>query len=217
MKCRNLFFVLALWVLCSGSNKNYAREHTILDENILKAYQKIEETISVKRTPLLFIRGKSADNCRSYFDLISQHEIVDTTYNHVVKAEYVVCDVLKILADSTPFLGKSDRRLIGLKLLFDLDLRSFPNSLRQINENSYTFNSLFPNNWLIDGATITVDTEDWFYSVEVVAVVRANNNSTEDWIVQFVDDSKEGTYIDVQTLIIYDPQKSDLLQATSYP
>ncbi len=189
-----------------------------MDENLMAAYKEFDKSNKAIRSPLLFSSGASVNNCDSYMKLISRGEIVEAVNNKLVKSEYLVCDALRVLSQAARFTGKIDTESVGLRLLDNLDLRYFPNSLgRLADEDSFTLKALFPKNSVANEATVTLDTADWMLTIKVVAVVLANNNTTEDWVIQLADESKSGNYRSYETLLIYDPVLSDVLKAERIP
>ena len=219
MKYRSVAYVLALGFMFSCANEKIPNDGgSILAESILDAYRDFDESFSMKRSPLLFVGGEVADSCESYFDRMLKYTISEAIGNMQVKSEYLLCDALKIIWESPDVPTNVSTSSVGLRLLSSLDLRTFPNSLsRLVDENSYTLKSLFPKNIQSNGPVAIVDTDDWIITLEVVAVVQVNNNSVFDWIVQFSDESKSGNYRSYETLIIYDPERADILQAKLYP
>ncbi|HEX23223.1 MAG TPA: hypothetical protein ENH21_07315 [Chromatiales bacterium] len=221
MKYRGVVYVLVLGFMFSCANEKISNDNdggAILKESILAAYRDFGESFSMKRSPLLFVGGAVADSCESYFDTMLKYKISETIHNMQVKSEYLVCDALKIISESPDVSVNINTSSMGLDLLSKLDLRTFPNSLsRLVGENSYTLKSLFPENVEANGPVAIVDTDDWIITLEVVAVVQVNNNSIFDWVVQFSDESKSGNYRSYETLIIYDPERADILQAKLYP
>lgn len=76
---------------------------------------------------------------------------------------------------------------------------------------------LFPDNASANGYTATFDSDDWVITLHVVAVVDANGNADNDWVLHLADESKTGTYKNYQTLLIYDPLRSQVFKAHTYP
>ncbi len=219
MKYRSMVYVLVLGFMFSCTNEKVSNdESAILKESILDAYRNFDESFSVERSSLFFVGGEAADSCESYFDMILKYKISETIHNMQVKSEYLACDALRIISESPGVPININASSMGLNLLSRLDLRTFPNSLsRLVDENSYTLKSLFSEHAEANGSVVIVDTDDWIIMLEVVAVVQINNNSVFDWVVQFSDESKSGNYRSYETLIIYDPEGSDVLQAKLYP
>ncbi|MCG8427990.1 MAG: hypothetical protein MI754_11590 [Chromatiales bacterium] len=186
---------------------------------MLQSYKDFNNSFKKARTPLSYSGGHTASNCETYFDLAPKHDIEETVHNQAVKSEYLICDALKILSDS---YGAPDKRIdfssMGELLLSQLDLRSFSSSLyRAADENTHTLQSLFPQSSSATGPITRFDSEDWAFTLEVVAVANMNDNSAPDWIVWVLDEAKEGNYRGYSTLIIYDPEQQEPLKATTYP
>ena len=107
---------------------------------------------------------------------------------------------------------------LGEKLESKLDLRSFPSSLNRIgSEEANTLKSIFPEQTKSFNNVVELQTEDWAFTIEVVALAKINDNSSPDWIVWVLDEAKSGNYRGYSTLIIYDPEKQKKLKAVVYP
>jgi hypothetical protein len=214
MKFRCILWVLTVFGVCCCSTNYRSKEHMILDKDLLQAYEDLDKSNTINRSPLLFQSSFSADDCESYTKMRSSSEIVETVNNQLVKSEYLVCDALRILSESKMISGAVNSELKGQQLLNKLDLRSFPNSLHRLaNDSSFTLSSLFASSSVADKISVKYETADWILTIKVVAVVLLNSNADEDWVVQLADESKAGNYRNYQTLIIYDPLVSDFFSA----
>ena len=107
---------------------------------------------------------------------------------------------------------------MGDEILSKLDLRSFPSSLSRVgSETLHTLKALYPGQTSYVDNVAELQTEDWAFTVEVVALARINDNSTPDWIVWVFDESKSGNYRGYSTIILYDPDEQEVFRATKYP
>jgi len=219
MKCLILSSFLSIFVLSGCLSNNSNNGNDVLNDTLESSFQNIENSLSKRRTSLLFSNGDSADSCASYFLLSSKYNINESIYNQQVKSEYLMCDALQILAQSSGIKNsRLDKINFGDQLASNLDLRTFPSSLRRaLTDTSHTLKSIFPEQFKSLNNTLEVDTEDWRFSVEVVALAKINDNSFPDWIVWFSDESKSGNYRGYSTLIIYDPEPHKRFNATVYP
>ncbi|MGD9386414.1 MAG: hypothetical protein PVF28_07655, partial [Thioalkalispiraceae bacterium] len=133
--------------------------------------------------------------------------------NQIIKNEYLECDVLSLLGDSS-FTREKQKVSTGEALATRLDLRTFPSSLfRRVDDNAYTLKQVAGKQTSSTQHTVVYETDDWFYRLEVVAQADLNKNGEPDWIVWLFDEAKTGNYRSYQTLIIYDPAKQDKLKA----
>ena len=99
-----------------------------------------------------------------------------------------------------------------------LDLRSFRSSLSKLGDKTkHTLASLYPNNVTFKDFTTIFETEDWVFSLEVVAVAQVNDNTVLDWIIWVSDEAKLGNYRGYATLVVYDPDNQENYTARSYP
>jgi len=65
--------------------------------------------------------------------------------------------------------------------------------------------------------SVTLETEDWTFTLEVVAIARINNNATPDWTLWVLDESNSVNYRGFSELILYDPGGQEFYRATTYP
>jgi len=77
--------------------------------------------------------------------------------------------------------------------------------------------ALYPKDNLTSDDTATLlETKDWIFRLEVVAVIPLNDNETPDWVIWVSDEAKQGSYYSYSTLVIYDPAAEEPLVATPY-
>lgn len=192
----------------------------IFDADLSDAYAHFDQSWGKQRNRLSFDGNGTATDCSSYFEKVAKFRIDETVDNQVVKSEYLICDALKLLADSFPRVAAESMRVVaGKALLSKLDLRTFPSSQNILSDDrSHTLAALYPDRAACDATTARIDTEDWNLTLKIVAAARLNDNAADDWIVWLSDESKTGNYRSYQTLVIYDPSdQHDGLAALAYP
>lgn len=219
MKHAHIICILCSSLVLSCANEAVPEKHLIINKDLSETYKKFDKSFNEERSPLSFNGGDSVSNCKSYFDMASKYKIDETIHNQLVKSEYLVCDALKILSNSSPgHAGPSSLSNVGKEVLSKLDLRSFPSSLYVVSDDkSHTLASLYPEQSSSNANIAQIDTKDWAFTLEVVAVARINNNAADDWIAWLYDESKSGNYRSYQTLIIYDAENQDSLKGVLYP
>ena len=220
MNNRNILFILSLCVLAGCSTMPKTPDSTyILNTDLSDSYKNIKSALSQKRSKLLFDNGKAANNCHRYFALHSKYTLDESLHNQQVKSEYLMCDALKILSDSSGISSiKPKPSSLGKVLLSKLDLRTFPSSLNRLcSKKPCTLKSLHSHHSSFSGNVAKYEDEDWVFTLEVVAVANLNANSTPDWIVWVADESKAGNYKGYSTIILYDPDEKTLFKATTFP
>lgn len=77
-----------------------------------------------------------------------------------------------------------------------LDLTTFRNSLgplRSVGMRHFADMGLTPTE--ISEGRVVLETESWYYCLEVVDRRDVNGDGIEDLLIRFTDDSKEGTYL----------------------
>ncbi|WP_133510493.1 hypothetical protein [Candidatus Thiosymbion oneisti] len=212
-------FFLFLWMIDLSANVQPHKIGYVFNQDLLHMQRNYGESLDLQRSELQFASGSSATNCLEYYRLSSEQEIDESIHNQLVKSEYLVCDALKILAEAAVVHeGSATGRGIGEKLSSKLDLRSFPSSLFRISdEEKHTLSALYPKNNLVSDDTATLlETKDWIFRLEVVAIVPLNDNKIPDWVIWVSDEAKQGSYRSYSTLIIYDPATQESLVATPY-
>lgn len=219
MKLKSSLFYLCLCILAGCSNANVQNSPYLLNDQLSLSYQKTDDSLKYKRTKLLFSGNYEANDCNSYYDLASKYNLEESIHNQLVKSEYLICDALKILSESKGISDEKALRLdLGRELLSKLDIRSFPSSLsRAGSELSYTLKSLYPSQVSYIDNVAVFETQYWTFTMEVVALVRINDNSKTDWIVWVFDESKSGNYRGYSTIILYDPDEKEVFRAATSP
>lgn len=113
-------------------------------------------------------------------------------------------------------VAKSARIDIGEALATRLDLRSFRSSRHQLTtDDAFTLDALSVQPIKIRPRTAELETPDWYFKLEVIAVADIDGSGKADWLVRVVDQSLSGTYLTVSPLVIYDPGNHGLLRAAS--
>lgn len=218
-----LFFYIVMSLFlssCSNHNSHLNKaepiEKGIMDSGLREAYQKADELLIQHRTVLTFNNGMSANNCRDYLKLSVNHDVQETVNNQIIKSEYLVCDAVNILAGAKSFTDNSVVQM-GDVLLHRLDIRSFPNSFsRMADDNAFTLYKMFPNQLSANTDSVSYESDEWFFSLHIVAIADLNSNVNPDWIVYLSDESKTGNYRNYATLIVYDTQSNEPLKGVLY-
>jgi hypothetical protein len=219
MKKLKLFCLCCLFLVSCTSNKLQDQDkESILDETLGASYLKMEESESKIRSEIFFDNGKSAKTCNSYLKLSINNRILETIENQLVKSEYLVCDGLSAISRFGLYTGQVQHDAAGERLLHDLDLRSFPNSLKRLtNNDSFTLKKMFPDHSSTSGNVAILDTEDWVLTLKVVAIINDNKATYPNWVMQIADESKSGNYRSYSTFIIYNIKNDAVLTAMPYP
>jgi len=218
MKYVVLYSFISIFYLTGCENISSNNNHNILNESLKSSYKDLENSLNKARSNLLFNNDEIANNCNSYSLFNSKYELDESNYNQQVKSEYLICDALEILISSSSGPdNKATDLTYGEVLTSKLDVRTFPSSLIRVGtEEAYTLNSIFPEQIKASNNMVEVETQDWAFTLEVVASVNINDNSLSDLIVWVLDESKSGNYRGYSTLIIYDYKEQNQLKATAY-
>lgn len=77
-----------------------------------------------------------------------------------------------------------------------LDLTTFRNSLGPARSPGIRyFSQMGIEPTEISPGHIVLETEDWYYAIDIVERMDVNHDGLEDLLIRFTDDSKEGTYL----------------------
>lgn len=209
-------FLLLSGLVTSGCTwkKNATQTPVMVDADVIFAYSDYEHTMKKARTPLEFDFGRSATNCKEYFEYRKVSTVTETSRNFVAAQEYVICETIQLIRKSQN--NKTDIRNdvdFSDDMLSKIDLRSFRSSLFQrTDDEHYTLDKLFPGPHKTTPYNVQPSIEDWNYQVQIVARIDANNNGKEDWLVWVRDTAESGSYDTLQAWIAYDIDNSVLIE-----
>jgi len=211
--------LITLWFIVSGCGKypiNNSSNAYIFNKSLMADYQNLDESLKKKRIEINFASGKSVNNCVDYLTEIKASHIFDGVNNTIHHGEYLTCEALDLLK-SHNIITPKQKTSYGELLSSSLDLSSFPSS---VNQESQVYGKILqkldPKNLKTGNYTVTRETDDWIYRIEVIAASDLNNDGTNDLILWLYDQAKNGNYHAYSTLIVplYNNEKP--LLATPY-
>lgn len=210
-----LLFV-ALLSACDSKQERKS-EVVIYNADVAEAVSQYKTTYKLKRTEVTFANGIRVNNCEAYIQANKSSKINEDINNQLVKSEYLICDVLSLIGEAKFSVSKNNSNL-GKSLSQRLDLRSFPSSrFQMLDEKKHTLDKL-AGDLKIGVNFASVESNDWHYALELVAVTDINKNGKADWIIWLLDEAKTGNYRGYQTLVVYDVDTSKkLIAAHSFP
>lgn len=219
MSLKSVIHIAFPALLLACANEAPSASNVILNQDLAAAQSQLEASLVEERGPLSFGDRREAANCKSYYELSSKYKMDEGVQNQLVKSEYLVCDALKILSGALkPDAGLQHVGDAGKELLRKLDLRSFPSSLRpKSTQDAHTLFTLYPQQASASTNTAQIETDDFSFTLEVVAAARINDNDEADWVVWLYDESKSGSYRGYGTLVVFDPYSKKNLDAVVYP
>ncbi|MBI5750625.1 MAG: hypothetical protein HZA59_00585 [Hydrogenophilales bacterium] len=190
---------------------------TIYGDGVLNGVKQYSETIHKKRGVIEFESGLAAETCETYSRLIKEAVPKEGVSNQIAKSDYLICDVLEIIGNKKYREGARENEY-GHLLAARLDLRSFSSSLFQrLGEKKFAFNHFDAGTVKTNSTSVTYETPDWHYKLEIVAVLDLNNNGKPDWVMWLADEAKVGNYRNYQTLVAYDVATEGAIRATPFP
>jgi len=213
-----LVFVL---VLCSESLHAGQRASPLatthvhaFNPEVKSALQDLKQALLAPRTPLAFDNGTTAENCAQYLNQLSAGQPEESVHGAAIRAEYLVCDAVRFIANEPFTLGTDTAPSHGAKALFErLDLRSFPSSLRnRADAQRLTLKQLLASAQVtMTPTSVEGETDEQVFSLHIAAVVNRPASSgnvktrQSEWIVWVADEMKSGNYRSYRTLIVRPP------------
>lgn len=190
----------------------------ILDSGLQAGYSDYAASMSAPRTPMTTTTGATVASCNEYLAAGNRIDLDAPPHNAAASLEYVVCDSLAALRDANPVTDPTAGDAIGQALAERLDLRSFRSSMHQrTTDEAFTLQALVDQPLKVGAHAVELDSPDWYFKVEAVAIADIDSSGQPDWLVWVVDQSREGTYLTLQPLVVQDPGQDGLLTATPLP
>ena len=178
------------------------------------ALQDLKQALLAPRTPLAFDNGASAENCAQYLNRLSAGQPEESVHGASIRAEYLVCDAVRFIANEPFTLGTDTAPSHVAKALFErLDLRSFPSSLHnRADAQRHTLKQLLASAQVtMTPTSVEGETDEQAFSLHIAAVVRRPASSgnvktrQSEWIVWVADEMKNGNYRSYRTLVVRPP------------
>jgi hypothetical protein len=169
------------------------------------AYAKIANTALPELSVTVDSEVVSVNSCEKFINNIqkSSAAIGETTFNMQVFAEYQTCIAAWVVDHAgTAKVSYLSEDFPG-QLINDLDLSSFRSSLGpRLKEGKQTLSAFsFASIETSDGK-VSIKDDGWTYEFTRIARGDFNNNGVEDFLVRFLDQSQEGSYFSVRTLVV---------------
>lgn len=201
----SILLALCLHLLACGATISQNIKPAIVSSVVLSATQNSELELAKQRLPLAFFSGKTVDNCQEYFQLKGSSELQDGVNNMIAAQDYVICDTLQALKSAVTEFTNSGIKERGAALAQRVALDSFSSSAYQkTDDDKTTPQAVFSSLLTVTENALTMDSGDWFYQLEVVAVADVDKDGHEDWLLWLTDKAKSGNYSIMKAYIIHD-------------
>lgn len=214
---KNNFFILFLPLLLAGCQHSLgggSNLTTYINEGYINEFDSV--AIARDRDEISFTSGQSSNNCQFYLKEIKQSTVVESVNDQIIHTEYLVCEVYDLVKD-TKITKLSLKEGYGRLLSSKLDLTSFRSSLnRRARTDGPSLKDLGDQFLTIDESSATYETDEWVYSLALLAISDLNQDGIQDWIVLLEDKSKVGNYHTGATLIVLGPMDASSLKAITY-
>lgn len=208
-----VIFLPLLLAACQYSLGNGSNQTTFINEHYFDGFDSV--AIAKDRNEINFNSGQSANNCTLYLKEVKLSAIVESVNDQIIHTEYLNCEVCDLIK-GTKIIRQKFKGNYGSLLSSKLDLTSFRSSLnRRARTNGPALQNLGERFLNTDASSVTYESEEWFYRLDLVAITDINQDGVQDWIVLLEDKSKVGNYHAGSTLIILNTDDS-LLKAIPY-
>jgi len=190
----------------------------IFDPELRLAHENPATAMIAPRPAMTTPSGPAIYNCHAYLSTPDRAEIAAAPANRNAAADYVLCDSLSLLQGAFATTAESGELDMGRSLATRLDLRSFRSSRHQrTTDDAFTLEALAGRPLKIGPRTAELESPDWYFKLEVVAVADIDGSGEVDWLVWVVDQSLTGSYFTVSPLVVIDPVEDSLLEAAVEP
>lgn len=170
-------------------------------------FERHVQQMSSKRDALKFDPMAVVHDCKEYLQLRPNHSIAEDFRNKIISKQYLTCDFLGVYTSSSILPNESgfDKNL-GQSLCERLDLSSFEHSIRPALEGkAVTLIEIFKFDAKAEASECRVDTLDRSFSVK--AVLQDSSPEGVRYLAQVIDEIKDGSYRDYQSIWLYPPEK----------
>ena len=216
MRKINFLFSLPVVLLmgCLHSLTSADISVTLINESYV--HELNPDALAKERDEINFTTGQSANNCDSYLKAIKSSAIVESVNDQIIHAEYLACEVYDLVKD-TKLIKQGFTASYGELLSGSVDLTSFRSSLnRRARTDGPSLKDIGEQFLTTDASSVTYETDEWFYRLELVAISDLNQDGIQDWIVLLEDKSKVGNYYAGTTLVVLGPTNVSRFKAVSY-
>ena len=209
--------ILGMSILkCTHSKAQNSEDVRIFKDSLISDFSDTKHALERNRPVMHFESGITANNCTSYLSEAGNSRLKESTTNLIHQKEYLSCETLHLIKGMHPIEPKITQDY-GQLIASNLTLNSFPSSLyRRSRKNNSTLVDLGTENLIIKPLSVTRDTNDWTYTIEIIASADMNNDKIDDLIVWIYDRAKQGNYHTYTTLVIPLYNDNPLLKATIF-
>ena len=190
----------------------------IFDPELRLARREAATAMMAPRQAMTTPSGVSIHNCHAYLSAPDRAEIAAAPANRDAAAGYVLCDSLALLQEASAAPSDVGDAEMGRSLATRLDLRSFRSSRHQLTtDDAFTLEAVAGQPLDVGPRSAELESPDWYFKLEVIAVADIDGSGKADWLVRVVDQSLKGSYFTVSSVVVVDPVEHRLLEATAEP
>lgn len=179
----------------------------VLNSKLKQEMENYETSFLQKRTLLTVQKGESIEevlDCKTLkLQLKNGYVISEQLANQQIASDYQVCFQLSLLKTALPSKKTFLKPPYETLILEFLDLQSFLSSLKQqLEDGPQTLSNLGFNKIEQDNNQVRIETDDWYYQFNIIAKADFNHDGTEDLLIEFIDQAKQGNYFSHETIIV---------------
>lgn len=166
-------------------------------------FERHVQQMSTKRDVLRLDPLAVVHDCKEYLQLRPNHSIAEDFSNKVISKQYLTCDLLGVYQSSSILPNELgfDKNL-GQSFCEGLDLSTFEHSIRPALEGkTVTLREVFKFDAKAEASECRVDTVDRNFSVK--AVLQDSSPGGVRYLAQVIDEIKDGSYRDYQSVWLY--------------
>jgi len=212
---RTLLAAALLTLSACASTGNVAPTVQIFDEDLRRAFENFERTMSEPRSPLALGSGATISTCRDYLQHSARLNRGGPDQMLALQ-EYVVCDSVELLRRAQP--APEIHSDAGAAIATRLDFRTFRSSRGpRTSDEAFSFQALVDEPLVIGPNAAMLDSDDWYLRIERVAAADFDRNGREDWLVWIGDESHVGTYQTFHALLIHNVTATGRMAGSPVP
>lgn len=211
-----LWMVSAAAVLAGCASHVAKAEIQAVNPQLAAALAAPAEALAQRRAPLQ-AGTTTVSSCAQYLDIAVTDRAGEEVQMQPAAADYLLCDTLQALENAS--LAKRGEAAFGAALYERFDLGSIPSSFGpRLTSEARTLEQLAAVEPQVTRHGVGLDSSEWHFAMELVAVADLNRNGDADWLLWMADEAKDGNYRVYQLIVVWDPvRQSGLLAGEAWP
>ena len=204
-----LFMLASVFTGCQKNvNQNTIAPQIIHQEGVKLTNQKLPELKMMKGE-----KKYSVNTCNEFLANSKDSNVVETDANFKVYGDYQPCIAANLFSQAKASEKSYYNNDFALLAHENIDLASFRSSLRPaMEDNQHTFKDIKLHYSKAD-SVVVYNTDEWQYTLTLLAKGDFNQDKVEDLLVGFLDKSKTASYYANVTLVLIKTSDNSLWMA----